>query len=311
MVEDVHPTTANASQLATADKSLLASFTAPPLSSANIASDLSSGVSELVAYYEVSLPGSSWWYTPLDQGSWIVLAVLFLLGLRLLLILNNRNGWGPIDVALDSDDPKAAAYPADLKKLAIIRSYVIENIPDPAATPGSSALSQITTLATATSLGVPWLKAIANFAQWALPSRRLPDIGGLSDETIAGHPRGRCLRTDAGTHPPAAKAKADAPAAKAAAGESAANAGADAAAAETRTSSDTGTLDCILIRIASRGRSKTLESGDYRGNKDDDITDVDRDQVMLRSAGYWAAGWILTHCKLVPSWSTWSSDAGV
>ena len=31
---------------------------------------------------------------------------------------------------------------------------------------------------------------------------------------------------------------------------------------------------------------------------------------MLRSAGYWAAGWILTHCKLVPSWSTWSSDAG-
>ena len=300
VVEDVHPTTANASQLATSDKSLLSSFTAAPLSSANIASDLSSGVSELVAYYEVSLPGSSWWYTPLDQGSWIVLAVLFLLGLRLLLILNNRNGWGPIDVALDSADSKTTPDPADLKNLAILRSYVIENMPDPAAAPGSSALSQITTLATATSLGVPWLKPIANFAQWAL----LPPAGYqiLVDFRMKASPGTHegGAPPDAGAHTPAAKAEADGSAAKA---------GADAAAAGTGKSSDSGTLDWVRIRIVSRGRSQILEVGKIP-DEDDYSTDIDREQAILRSAGYWAAGWILTNCKLVPSWSTWSSDAG-
>jgi hypothetical protein len=276
VVVDVHPTTANASQVEAADKGLMAAFSTPQLSSANIASNLSAGASELVAYFEQSLPGSSWWYTPLDFGAWIVLAVLILLGLRLLLLLNNRNGWGPIEVELDSTGPDAKPNDGDLERLGIIRSYILENIPEPAAALGSNALTQITTLVTATSLNAPWVQAVANFAEWALlpPSgyRILVDFRATTGDGSEG----------AAPHPGGPKAPSP---------------------------------FCVVVRIATRGRSKTLDVDTIDpavlnalgGEGSDDESSNDD---VLRAAGYWAAGWILSNCKLVPSWSVWSAQAG-
>jgi hypothetical protein len=305
-VADVSPTAANASQAQSANSALSASFSTPPQNSANIASNISSGTNELVAYFERSLPGSSWWNTPLDLGAWIVLAILALLGLRLLLLLNNRNGWGPIEVALDSTTPNAKPDPGDLQRLAAIRSYVLENIPEPAAALGSNALSQITTLVTASSLAAPpWLKAVTNFASWALlpPSGYQILVDFRATETPARAP----------ATPPAAKDGAKSPSAK---------------------DPSSSTAYCVVVRIATRGRSKTLDVGTIdpavvaigvatpkagttaaaaatlRAASATTAAPAVTDDDVLRAAGYWAAGWILSNCKLVPSWSVWSAGAG-
>jgi hypothetical protein len=337
-VKEVQPTTDNQQQLAADDKALNSAFTAPPESSANVAGDLSYGAGALVSYAEGAAPNSSWWYAPLDLGAWIALAVLVLLGLRVLLLVNNRNGWGPIEVGLDSADAATSTSADDAQRLGRIRSYVVENIPEPAAALGSNALTQVTTLVSATSLGAPpWLRAVANFAEWALlpPSgyRILVDFRTTTTTppNDAGHPAGVAVHG----HAPAVPAggavahasspghshgiSTSAPPAPVHSGASApAHPGAPAPAPRPTT------VSAVVVRIATRGRSKVLDvqtiTPSMLGNAGaegprgvaDQNSNSDRrvEDQMLRAAGYWAAGWILSNCKLVPSWSAWPAAAG-
>jgi hypothetical protein len=252
-VQAVEPTTANADHLAANDKAFATAFTSPSLSPADAGA--------LVAFSERASSNGSWWYASFDTGAWVILGLLLLVVLRGLLLLNNRNGWGPIEIVMDSSDSTSKPASGDLERIAKIRSYVVENVPEPAAALGSSALTQITSLATSTNLGAPtWLRALANFAEWAL----LPPSGYrvvVDFRTSSG-----------GDEVPPALAGPE------------------------------GASLCVVVRIATRGRSKTLHVATIsQGQSEDDV---------LRSAGYWAAGWILTNCKLVPEWAAWPAPAG-
>jgi tetratricopeptide (TPR) repeat protein len=106
--------------------------------------------------------------TTLTLEGWLVLAVVVLLVFRWLLIVNSWNGWGPVEVHLDDEDDAKLA-PDDLRRLVTIRSYLTANVPEPAAPPGSDALTQVNDMASAAAFGgAPWVKAVATFVVWAL-----------------------------------------------------------------------------------------------------------------------------------------------
>lgn len=279
-IDDLQKSTSHDQQLMKDEKNLASAYESPPKSSINIAGAISSGVSALVSNSEGAAPGSSFWFVPLDLGAWIVLAVLLFIGLRFLIVLNNRNGWGPIEFTFDSTTPNEKPSDVDAQRLAKIRSYVVVNIPEPAAAMGSNAITQVTSLVAAAPLGAPgWLRALANFAQWALA----PPSGYRVFATFRS----------AGT--PA------------------------------------GALQDVVLRIETRGRSKALEVASFSAPKVQTISQVtvkgrrlassrtvakpstgadpNAEDDTLRSAGYWVAGWILSHCKLVPAWSSWDASA--
>jgi hypothetical protein len=319
-VQDVSPSIANERQLATDKSALRNAFISPPRGSSSIAGVLSEGAGALVAFFEGSSLDGSWWYASLNTGAWVVLGLAFLIGLRGLLLVNNSNGWGPIELVMDgNDDAKPSSE--DAERIARIRSYVIENVPEPASAPGSSVSKQITMLATSTNLGAPaWLRALANFAEWAL----LPPSGyrimvafrpavapsaseDASESTVTRSPTGGGTGTTEGG-------------------------------SEAKSASDLS----VLVRISTRGRSKSLESttihssssihamleipnGSGQGKTDgidqsgspertvvggSAMAGLNSEEEVLRSAGYWAAGWILSHSKAVPPWAKWPASSG-
>jgi hypothetical protein len=352
-VNEVQSTTANQQNVAASDRALSNAFEMPPLSSVNISGDLSRGAGALVAYFEGASVNGSWWYASFNLGAWILLAVVALLLLRLLLLLNNRNGWGPIEVVFDAVDKDDKAQEHDLERLSKIRSYVVENVPEPAAAPGSNALTQITNLVAASSLGAPpWLRALANFVEWALlpPSgyRILVDFrepGGpsskLEQQPLSGAGPGSTAQQGGGgtggqETPSATVTEAGAVGSRA--GGEAGTVGVSVHVPGREGSPDlreqdaagTSTGLCVVMRIATRGRSRTLEvktiagSGivsteggastsrdqNLKSNDKDPSRKVEEEDDLLRSAGYWAAGWILSKCKLIPEWAIWPAPAG-
>jgi hypothetical protein len=304
--EEVQPSTANAQRLAANDNALITAFAEPLRSSVDIAGDLSNGAGALVAFIERASPAGSWWYASFDTGAWIVLAVLLLIGLRSLLLINNKNGWGPIEVVMGSANGEGKPPTADAERLATIRSYIVENVPEPAAALGSSAMTQITTLvSSAKSVAPPWLSALANFLGWALlppsgyrvvidfrtpektPRQQEPDAAPVTaaNSGTPGAPAGReiemveeikrtSVRIVGGT--------------------------------EGATAGPHPTDLSVVVRIATRGRSKVLDVTTI----DPLPTDQETEEDVLRAAGYWAAGWILSQCKLVPAWTAWPPSAG-
>jgi len=264
----------------------LAYATAAGLRLTNLTGDLSAGAGAVVTFM---LPSQgSWTGAPLDTQGWVIIAILLLIGMRILLLINNRNGWGPIEIVSDG---QAKPKQVDRDRIAKIRTYIIENVPEPASAPGSSVVKQVTTLATSINLGAPkWLRALANLIEWALfpPSgyRVAVDFRDTSDLT-KGNEKATTKFSD---------------------------------------------ISSVVIRISTRGRSRLLEvhtlypmgrgeiellKPSERGVRDGSPQDgigilplSKQSDDVLRAAGYWAAGWILSHSKLIPPWATWPPTAG-
>ncbi|MGO8870910.1 MAG: TPR end-of-group domain-containing protein [Acidimicrobiales bacterium] len=290
--QEVSPSTANSAALSSAQAAEDAAFTTPAQNSSNFPDDLSFGINELVATVEGATPGSSWWNSPLTAQAWIVVGLLILFGIRWLLVLNNRNGWGPIELvaagagssskpassskksptadtkASRADSQQSAAADAD-GWVSTIRSYVVQNVPEPASLPGTTIVREVTTLATTSSLGVPtWVGMVFKVVAWALfpPSgyRVELDFRSMSNPNDAS----------------------------------------------------------VVIRLGPRGRPKTLYVdvvGPYRQATQSvrpaaapkaSSPQPDPLDPIMRDTGYWIAGWILSNCKLVPPWATWPQASG-
>ncbi len=270
--------------LSGADQTLTATEARGP--STDVFTQLSAGGAALVDSIRGNDPPS----TTLSTPAWIVLLVALMLIVRWLLVINSWNGWGPIEVDVD-DQADKDLQADDKRRLATLRSYLIANVPEPAAAPGSDAITQVSDLASAPTFGgVSWVKGVATFVAWAL----VP-------------PTGHVVRFSYRESTPASDGAAGSPAAGAGTGTpgagGSASVGPDAAASPGGGSAKPvdGTVSIITVRISTRGRSRLLETKTLWRAKEDDA---------LRAAAYWAAGWIVWNATFIPRWAKWAPDAG-
>ncbi len=195
--------------------------------------------------------------TTLGLNGWLVVAATALLIFRWLLVLNSQNGWGPVEVHADDEQDDSKLTPEDHLRLVTIRSYLVANVPEPAAVPGTDAIIQVSELAAASAFGAQaWVKGLANFVAWALAP-----------------PTGHIIRFSYR----------------------------EQAASDDDDHSSTATQSVLTLRISTRGRSRVLETKTLTGATEAEV---------LRAAGYWAAGWIISRANFVPQWAKWSADSG-
>ncbi len=205
-----------------------------------------------------SVWGSDTPLTTLTLEGWLVVAVTALLAFRWLLIVNGWNGWGPVEVHADSEAANGTTDADDTRRRNTLRMYLIQNVREPAAVPGTSAVLQVSDLASAAMFGGgAWIKGLATFVTWALAP-----------------PTGYLIRFSFQEHDP------QTPAAP----------GADGAKSFE-----------VTVRVATRGRSQLLDTKTLTGDSED---------AALRTAAYWAAGWIISSANFVPGWAKWNADAG-
>ena len=202
---------------------------------------------------------------------WLVVAALALAWYRWLEVTNARRGVALVKITELSGDTDKALYPE-------FRRHLIANVSEPGAVPGGQALTTVATLLEASS--DPASKLLAPIFK-VMQGITSPQPGYVVDATYSRPPA-----STAG--PPAAPAVAPAGQAPATASPSSAAVPADPPAAKHE----------VLVRITAASNGSTLATHTVREANS---------HVALRTAGYWAAGWILERDTTSPSWASWTA----
>ena len=199
---------------------------------------------------------------------WLIVAALAVAWYRWLEVTNALRGVAVVKIdELSGDTDKKALYPE-------FRRHLIANVSEPGAVPGAQALTTVATLLEASSdpaskILTPIFKVMQGITS--------PQPGYVVDATYSS--------PLASTSGPAVAPPGTAPAT---ALPSTAAVPADPPAAKHE----------VLVRITAAGNGSTLATHTVREANS---------HVALRTAGYWAAGWILERDTTSPSWASWTA----
>ncbi len=208
---------------------------------------------------------------------WTVIAILALAGFQVLQRRSARRSPGSVTVNDLVGDTNDTGKPLG----ALLKFHVLHNVPEPLSVPGAVDASALTSvLETAAGPAGNLVGAIVTLMQKTVA----PPSGYIVDATY--------LKPGATTAADNAVAIASPPVGAAATGLASA-------------------------RVAAPARTGTAESGDHRVVLRIQAADTkvfvagtivsgDTAELAARSAGYWAAGWIISRTVSVASWLRWS-----
>jgi hypothetical protein len=165
--------------------------------------------------------------------------------------------------------PGDAESDQDTKLVKVLRVAVLQNVAEPGAAPGAPSANPVTDLLDIA--GGP-LATVSKIVQSVL--------------TVVGRRYGYQISMDVTTDAPASSGTA-----------SAAGAATSSANASTATSSTARTS--VLVRVMSVSDGTTLTSH---------ICTAPVDEDAVRTAGLWAAGYILNRSSRIPSWAAWNAE---
>jgi tetratricopeptide (TPR) repeat protein len=184
---------------------------------------------------------------------WIVFGALLLGLLGYWLKINARQLAGPVDVQAANGSDR------DKELNTVLRVAVLQNVPEPGASPGSPSANPVTTLLDIA--GGP-LTPVSKLVQTVL--------------TVLGRRYGYQVSVDVAAD--------------------ASGAGNAASAAPVTPAPDRTT---VLIRVKSVSSGTTLASR---------VFTTASDEETVRTAGLWAAGFILDRSSRIPSWAAWNAE---
>ena len=219
---------------------------------------------------------------------WVIMGALLLGLLAWLLKVNASQLAGPVSVMPKNPDGTDSGQPAgDDQLVTVLRVAVLQNVDEPGAAPGAPSANPVTNLLDIA--GGP-LSSVSKVVQTVL--------------TVVGKRHGYVVTMDVttsdpgvsssppGPHKLTSKTKKNQPGAS---GRPPSPGAATKGTATTPASAST----TVLIRVMSISGGVTLASH---------LCTSPRDEDAVRTAGFWAAGYILNRSTRIPGWAAWQAD---